>query len=185
MASEEAKDPLKGVDWKAIGSELQKDPSASNKPVIKKRLPKKIRQIPDCYFLPRMPTPSIIAFYGACVAGGIGAGMLLEVWINNKIKGVRSRMRLAGLTRNTAQQESGLESIVAGAKGYSSLENKIRKIVDVRGVARALLLVYEKPEAEGRYICTAHTIKARDLVDKLRSTSLAAAEYVASSSLTL
>ncbi|MBA0566485.1 hypothetical protein Golob_011297, partial [Gossypium lobatum] len=37
-----------------------------------------------------MPTPSTIAFYGACVAGGIGAGMLLEVWINNKIKGVRS-----------------------------------------------------------------------------------------------
>ncbi|XP_012434248.1 uncharacterized protein LOC105761100 isoform X3 [Gossypium raimondii] len=86
MGSEEAKDPLKGVDWKAIGSELQKDPSASNKPVIKKRLPKKIRQIPDCYFLPRMSTPSAIAFYGACIAGGIGAGMLLEVWINNKIK---------------------------------------------------------------------------------------------------
>ncbi|KAB2031252.1 hypothetical protein ES319_D05G292300v1 [Gossypium barbadense] len=105
MGSEEAKDPLKGVDWKAIGSELQKDPTASNKPVIKKRLPKKIRQIPDCYFLPRMPTPSTIAFYGAYVAGGIGAGMLLEVWINNKIKGVRSRMRLASLTRNTAQQQ--------------------------------------------------------------------------------
>ncbi|MBA0785913.1 hypothetical protein Gotri_026234, partial [Gossypium trilobum] len=86
MGSEEAKDPLKGVDWKAIGSELQKDPSASNKPVIKKRLPKKIRQIPDCYFLPRMSTPSAIAFYGACIGGGIGAGMLLEVWIHNKIK---------------------------------------------------------------------------------------------------
>ncbi|MBA0624240.1 hypothetical protein Godav_009630, partial [Gossypium davidsonii] len=105
MGSEEAKDPLKEVDWKAIGSELQKDPTASNKPVIRKRLPKKIRQIPDCYFLPRMPTPSTIAFYGAYVAGGIGAGMLLEVWINNKIKGVRSRMRLASLTRNTAQQQ--------------------------------------------------------------------------------
>ncbi|MBA0865468.1 hypothetical protein Goshw_012486, partial [Gossypium schwendimanii] len=193
MGSEEAKDPLKGVDWKAIGSELQKDPSASNKPVIKKRLPKKIRQIPDCYFLPRMPTPSTIAFYGACVAGGIGAGMLLEVRINNKIKGVRSRMRLPGLTRNTAQQQSeafefakksGLDvvtvcptvilgpllqcTINASSKGYNSLENKIRKIVDVRDVAQALLLVYEKPEAEGRYICTAHTIKARDLVDKLR-----------------
>ncbi|XP_017613480.1 uncharacterized protein LOC108458498 isoform X1 [Gossypium arboreum] len=88
MGSEEAKDPLKGVDWKAIGSELQKDPSASNKPVVKKRLPKKIRQIPDCYFLPRMSMPSAIAFYGACIAGGIGAGMLLEVWINNKIKGI-------------------------------------------------------------------------------------------------
>ncbi|KAG8493506.1 hypothetical protein CXB51_010886 [Gossypium anomalum] len=54
-------------------------------------------------------------------------------------------------------------------EGYDSLENKIRKIVDVRDVAQALLLVYEKPAAEGRYICTAHAIKARDLVDMLRS----------------
>ncbi|PPR94922.1 hypothetical protein GOBAR_AA25754 [Gossypium barbadense] len=54
-------------------------------------------------------------------------------------------------------------------EGYDTLEIKLRKIVDVRDVAQALLLVYEKPAAEGRYICTAHTIKARDLVDKLRS----------------
>ncbi|PPD75034.1 hypothetical protein GOBAR_DD28029 [Gossypium barbadense] len=83
MGTEATKDPLKGVDWKAIGSELQKDPSAGGKSVVKKRLPKKIRQIPDCYFLPRMSTPSTLAFYGACIAGGIGAGMLLErmeVW---------------------------------------------------------------------------------------------------------
>ncbi|GLT74045.1 hypothetical protein SLA2020_458660 [Shorea laevis] len=86
MGTEDARDPLKGVDWKAIGSELQKDPSASGKSVVKKRLPRKIRQIPDCYFLPRMSLPSAIAFCGACIAGGIGAGMLLEVWINKKIK---------------------------------------------------------------------------------------------------
>ncbi|EEF52917.1 cinnamoyl-CoA reductase 1-like [Ricinus communis] len=53
--------------------------------------------------------------------------------------------------------------------GYESLENKLRLIVDVRDVAEALALVYEKPEAEGRYICTAHAIKTRDLVEKLRS----------------
>ncbi|KAH7566975.1 hypothetical protein JRO89_XS07G0002500 [Xanthoceras sorbifolium] len=52
---------------------------------------------------------------------------------------------------------------------YESLENKLRRIVDVRDVAEALLLAYEKPEAEGRYICTAHAIRARDLVDKLKS----------------
>ncbi|MFQ6640151.1 hypothetical protein Gotur_016360 [Gossypium turneri] len=174
-----------------------------------------------------MPTPSTIAFYGAYVAGGIGAGMLLEVWINNKIKGVRSRMRLASLTRNTAQQQRigiafqrqkqrvrllslqkslgvmlllfvllsywghfcsapsmlvarfslNFEKLVSSPtypsalwigvhcywsqdiillflssnhEGYDSLENKIRKIVDVRDVDGALLLVYEKPEAEGR-----------------------------------
>lgn len=42
-------------------------------------------------------------------------------------------------------------------------------LVDVRDVAQALLLVYEKPEAEGRYMCAAHTIKTQDLVDKLRN----------------
>ena len=49
------------------------------------------------------------------------------------------------------------------------MENKPRMIVDVRDVAEAILLAYEKPEAEGRYICTAHSIKTKDLVDKLRS----------------
>ncbi|KAL3733752.1 hypothetical protein ACJRO7_023162 [Eucalyptus globulus] len=73
MGTEEPKDPLKGMDWKAIGSDLQKDPSA--KPIVKKRLPRKIRSL-----------ASTIAFYGACIAGGIGAGMLVEIWINKKIK---------------------------------------------------------------------------------------------------
>ncbi|KAA3468855.1 DNA-directed RNA polymerase subunit beta' [Gossypium australe] len=91
MGTEETKDPLKGVDWKAIGSELQKDSSAGGKSVVKKRLPKKIRQIPDCYFLPRMSTPSTLAFFGACIAGGIGAGILLErmeVWYGSSASSV-------------------------------------------------------------------------------------------------
>ncbi|KAI5596483.1 hypothetical protein BDE02_02G004000 [Populus trichocarpa] len=54
-------------------------------------------------------------------------------------------------------------------EGYESLENKLRNLVDVRDVAEALLLVYEKPEAEGRYICTAHEIRTEDLVEKLRN----------------
>ncbi|KAJ6939938.1 hypothetical protein NC651_006179 [Populus alba x Populus x berolinensis] len=57
----------------------------------------------------------------------------------------------------------------ANAEGYESLENKLRHLVDVRDVAEALLLVYEKPEAEGRYICTAHEIRTEDLVEKLRN----------------
>jgi len=40
--------------------------------------------------------------------------------------------------------------------------------VDVRDVADALLLVYEKPEASGRYICAPHPISIRDLVDMLK-----------------
>lgn len=42
-------------------------------------------------------------------------------------------------------------------------------IVDVRDVARALLLTYEKPEAEGRYICAAQMTNAKDVVDLLKS----------------
>lgn len=37
----------------------------------------------------------------------------------------------------------------------------------MRDAAEPLLLAYEKPEAEGRYICMVHMIRARDLVDKL------------------
>lgn len=55
------------------------------------------------------------------------------------------------------------------ADGCDSLENKLRPIIDVRDVTEALLFVYETPEAEGRYICTAHAIRVEDLVEKLRS----------------
>uniref|UniRef100_A0A2P2NYV8 Cinnamoyl-CoA reductase family protein n=1 Tax=Rhizophora mucronata TaxID=61149 RepID=A0A2P2NYV8_RHIMU len=52
--------------------------------------------------------------------------------------------------------------------GHESMENKHRWVVDVRDVAEALVLVHEKPEAEGRYICTAHGVTTRNLVEKLR-----------------
>lgn len=35
-------------------------------------------------------------------------------------------------------------------------------------IAESLLMVYEKPEAEGRYICTAHTVSTQDLVEMLK-----------------
>ncbi|CAL9061013.1 unnamed protein product [Musa banksii] len=84
MASEDSKDLLKNVDWKTVGNAVNSD---SLGPVTKKRLPKKIREVPDYYFLPRRSLPSSIAIYGAICAAGVGAGMLLEVWINKKIKG--------------------------------------------------------------------------------------------------
>lgn len=49
-----------------------------------------------------------------------------------------------------------------------SLENKHRTLIDVRDLADAILMGYEKPEAEGRYICNAHSIMTKDLVEKLR-----------------
>ena len=48
------------------------------------------------------------------------------------------------------------------------MSNKLWHIVDVRDVADALLLVYEKPESSGRYICSPNSICAKDLVDLLR-----------------
>ncbi|XP_062028159.1 cinnamoyl-CoA reductase 1-like [Rosa rugosa] len=53
-------------------------------------------------------------------------------------------------------------------EGKESLENRPRQIVDVRDLAEALLMVYEKQEAEGRYICKSHNVKNGDLVEKLR-----------------
>ncbi|URE17691.1 Phosphoribulokinase / Uridine kinase family [Musa troglodytarum] len=76
MASEDSKDLLKNVDWKTVGNAVNSD---SLGPVTKKRFPKKIREIPDYYFLPRRSLPSSIAIYGAICAAGVGAGMLLEV----------------------------------------------------------------------------------------------------------
>lgn len=55
------------------------------------------------------------------------------------------------------------------AESFAEIENNLRKIVDVRDVAEALKLVYEKPQAEGRYICMAHMIKNADLMDMLKT----------------
>ncbi|KAF5177063.1 Cinnamoyl-coa reductase [Thalictrum thalictroides] len=53
--------------------------------------------------------------------------------------------------------------------GLEELENKVRMFVDVRDVTEALLLVYKKPEAEGRYICSPFTLTLENLVKKLKS----------------
>ncbi|KAK6919960.1 hypothetical protein RJ641_015864 [Dillenia turbinata] len=84
MAKEDPKDPLKGLDWKAIGEAAKENPGSS--PVVKKRLPKKMREIPEYYFLPRRSIHSTILLYGTCIAAGVGAGMLVEVWIKKKVK---------------------------------------------------------------------------------------------------
>ncbi|KAG2334055.1 hypothetical protein Bca52824_005235 [Brassica carinata] len=40
----------------------------------------------EAYFLPRKPWPKALAFYGSFILGGIGAGMLIETWINKRSK---------------------------------------------------------------------------------------------------
>jgi hypothetical protein len=63
-----------------------------------------------------------------------------------------------------------LHALNAPADGCNSLENRLRLIVDARDVVEEQVMAYETPKAKGRYICMAHAIKAKDLVEKLRST---------------
>ncbi|XP_028057645.1 cinnamoyl-CoA reductase 2-like [Camellia sinensis] len=74
---------------------------------------------------------------------------------------------LGPMLQSTANASS-LVLIKLSKEGYDEFENNLRMIVDVRDVAEALLLAYEKPEAEGRYICIAYMIKSQDLVEILR-----------------
>lgn len=53
--------------------------------------------------------------------------------------------------------------------GHETVENRLRNLVDVRDVALALLLAYEKSEASGRYICSSYSVKASDLTNILKT----------------
>lgn len=44
-----------------------------------------------------------------------------------------------------------------------------RPLVDVRDLAEAIFLVYGKPEAKGRYICSSYTILVRELIERVKS----------------
>ena len=48
------------------------------------------------------------------------------------------------------------------------MKNLPWNIVDVRDVADALLLVYEKVESSGRYICAPDQISTNDIVNLLK-----------------
>ncbi|XP_076924744.1 cinnamoyl-CoA reductase 1-like [Bidens hawaiensis] len=60
---------------------------------------------------------------------------------------------------------SSLALIKLLKEGYKEVDKRLRFIVDVRDLAEALILVYEKPEADGRYICTSHQIRLEKLVE--------------------
>ncbi|KAL5977528.1 hypothetical protein ACLOJK_021875 [Asimina triloba] len=67
-------------------------------------------------------------------------------------------------------ERSGLCVVTVCPRGEEeTLENRSVGIVDVRDVAEALIIAYEKPEATGRYICGPHVIQMHDFVDKLRN----------------
>ncbi|XP_040382891.1 cinnamoyl-CoA reductase 1-like [Oryza brachyantha] len=48
-------------------------------------------------------------------------------------------------------------------------ENRLMSVLDVRDVADALLLAYEKPEASGRYLCSSTPRKLSDIINISKS----------------
>lgn len=56
-----------------------------------------------------------------------------------------------------------------GRTGGDTTDNREHPLVDVRDLSEAILLVYENPESEGRYICSACSIRAREFVAKMES----------------
>lgn len=56
-----------------------------------------------------------------------------------------------------------------GRSGGVTMENIERPVVDVRDLSEAILLLYRKPEFEGRYLCSAYSLRTKDLVEKIES----------------
>ncbi|WVZ79358.1 hypothetical protein U9M48_026945 [Paspalum notatum var. saurae] len=71
------------------------------------------------------------------------------------------------LLQSTVNASSSV--IVDFLTGDNEVKLKLRNFVDVRDVADALLLVYETPEASGRYICHAHARQVSDVIGMLKS----------------
>ncbi|TVU08211.1 hypothetical protein EJB05_41605, partial [Eragrostis curvula] len=59
--------------------------------------------------------------------------------------------------------------IVDCLKGEHEVKMKLRNFVDVRDVADGLLLVYETPEASGRYICNSRPRQVSEVIKLLKS----------------
>ncbi|OQU76722.1 hypothetical protein SORBI_3010G195500 [Sorghum bicolor] len=71
------------------------------------------------------------------------------------------------LRQSTVNASSSI--IVDCLKGDHEVKLKLRNFVDVRDVANALLLVYETPEASGRYICDANARQVSDVIALLKN----------------
>ncbi|KAM0014626.1 putative NAD-dependent epimerase/dehydratase, NAD(P)-binding domain superfamily [Helianthus debilis subsp. tardiflorus] len=58
-----------------------------------------------------------------------------------------------------------------GRAGGDSMEDIKRPFVDVRDLCDAILLLYENPESNGRYICSAYSLTTKEFVAKMESLS--------------
>ncbi|WVZ94780.1 hypothetical protein U9M48_040638 [Paspalum notatum var. saurae] len=54
-------------------------------------------------------------------------------------------------------------------RDQETVQNGPKHLVDVRDVADALLLVYENPQASGRYLCNSTAIRVSDIVNILKT----------------
>lgn len=52
--------------------------------------------------------------------------------------------------------------------GREGVENIEFPLVDVRDLAKGILLLYENDEAKGRYICSSFGLRVKELVEKLQ-----------------
>ncbi|KAL8506717.1 hypothetical protein ACS0TY_017568 [Phlomoides rotata] len=80
----EKKDALNSPEWK--GFEESVNSSSGDEVVAKKRVRRRIREIPEYYFLPRRSLPTNLLRAGSAIAAGIALGMLVEVWIKKKVQ---------------------------------------------------------------------------------------------------
>ncbi|GJM98407.1 hypothetical protein PR202_ga15418 [Eleusine coracana subsp. coracana] len=99
-----------------------------------------------------------------CVTGGGGfiASWLVKLLLSRGYS-VHATLRDPG---KTAAEETVWE--YAEKRGPNAMKNFMWHIVDVRDVADALVLVYEKPESSGRYICGGDNISTKDMVELLK-----------------
>ncbi|CAL5073596.1 unnamed protein product [Urochloa decumbens] len=104
-----------------------------------------------------------------CAAKIVAEEAALEYGDKNGLNVVRlcPALSLGPLLQPTVNASSKfLIYVIKG--GPDAMTNKLWHIVDVRDVADALLLLYEKKESSGRYICSPNHIHTRDLVALLK-----------------
>ncbi|KAI3797285.1 hypothetical protein L1987_32541 [Smallanthus sonchifolius] len=56
-----------------------------------------------------------------------------------------------------------------GRFGGDTMDNINRLYTDVRDLSEAILLLYENPESNGRYICSAYSFRTKEFVTKMES----------------
>lgn len=64
---------------------------------------------------------------------------------------------------------SYIKDLEGRSDGTKKTEDAERAVVDVRDVAKAIVLLYEKQESEGRYICSSYSLMTREFVAKVQS----------------